>query len=183
MTYIICYKIHVFNKTMSKKYNIIYADPPWKYHNKRSGGSMKEQPYSVLSTEDIIKLPISNICEKDCILFLWATNPILPEALTVLKAWGFKYKTCLIWRKIMSLGMGFWFRGQCELLILGIKGKIKAFRCQEENIYQSKVKKHSEKPEYFRGLIEMSTEHIDNRKMIELFARKKYHAGMQPDWN
>jgi len=63
-----------------------------------------------------------------------------------MKTWGFKYKTAIFWRKIMSLGMGFWFRGQVEMLLLGIKGKVKAFRCQKVNFLQTRVKAHSEKP-------------------------------------
>jgi N6-adenosine-specific RNA methylase IME4 len=75
--------------------------------------------------------------EKDSVCFLWITVPLLPDGFKVLEAWGYKYKTMITWRKIMSLGMGFWWRGQTEHLLFGIKGKIKAFRMQEKNIIEA----------------------------------------------
>ena len=92
--------------------------------------------------------------------------------------WGFKYKTMLTWRKIMSLGMGYWFRGQCEHLLLGVKGKVKAFRLQECNFIQCKAEKHSKKPEAFRQLIERATANMPTQDRIELFARQK-----TPGWD
>jgi N6-adenosine-specific RNA methylase IME4 len=124
-----------------------------------------------MDLESIKKLPISDICNKDSVLFLWATVPLLPEAFQVMKAWGYKYKTMITWRKIMSLGMGFWYRGQTEHLLFGIRGKIKAFRMQECNVIQHKVEKHSKKPDVFRKLVERST--VDLNPKIELFAREK----------
>lgn len=156
-----------------QKFNVIYADPPWKYDNKKTGGSMKSgsaSKYKTLSFEQIKALDIP--ADKNSVLFLWATVPLLPEILEVMKAWEFKYKTMITWRKIMSLGMGFWWRGQCEHLLFGIKGKIKAFRMQEPNFIQAKVKKHSEKPDEFRQLIERATPYLKNK--IELFATNKY---------
>ena len=154
------------------KYKTILADPPWQYRNKKTGGSMNSgsaSKYQVLSTDEICTLPIKDIRDKDCILFLWATTPLLPDAFQVMSAWGFEYKTAIYWRKIMSLGMGFWFRGQVELCLLGIKGKVKAFRSQHPNFIQYKVGKHSEKPKEFSELIEPFV----IMPAIELFARKK----------
>jgi len=154
------------------KYKIIYADPPWSYKNKKTGGSMVSgsmAKYETMLLEDICSLPIRDISEKDCCLFLWATVPLIQEGFKVLEAWGFKYKTMLTWRKIMSLGMGFWYRGQTEHLLLGVKGKVKAFRIQKANFIQCKAGKHSQKPHEFRELIEMTG--ISPR--IELFARQK----------
>jgi len=157
------------------KYNVIYCDPPYTYRNIKTGGSMKSGAlnfYPTITNKDLKLLPISNICEKDCIMFLWVTVPLIDEGMELLKSWGFKYKTMLTWRKVMSLGLGYHFRGQTEHILVGMKGKIKALRCQVENIYQCRALKHSEKPEYFRGLIEMATENIPSRKMVELFSRK-----------
>lgn len=120
-----------------------------------SGAAAK---YDVMTNEDIAALPIGQITEKNAVCFLWVTVPLLPEGMAVLSAWGFKYKTMLTWRKVMSLGMGFWFRGQCEHLLLGVKGTPKAFRCQEINFHQSKAGAHSSKPEHFRELISRATE-------------------------
>lgn len=157
---------------MNKKYNVIYADPPWTYDNKKTGGSMisgAASKYSTMTLDEIVNLNVPS--DKNSVLYLWATVPLLPEAFMVMKAWGFQYKTALTWRKIMSLGMGFWYRGQCEHLLFGVKGKIKAFRIQEANFIQCKAGKHSEKPIEFRQLIERSTPHLINK--LELFAREE----------
>lgn len=154
-------------------YDVIYADPPWSYKNKKTGGSMKsgaESHYPTMSAEDICSLKIP--AQKNSVLFLWATVPLMQEGFDVMNAWGYKYKTMLTWRKIMSLGMGYWWRGQCEHLLFGVKGSIKAFRMQEANFIQCKAGKHSEKPIEFRNLIERATLHLPNK--LEMFARAKY---------
>ncbi len=155
-----------------KKYQIIYADPPWKYNNVRTGGSLKSgaaSHYPTMDIKSIATLPVQQIADKNSVCFLWATVPLLPEALFVLNRWGYRYKTALFWRKIMSLGMGFWFRGQVEILLLGTKGKVKAFRIQKSNFVQAKAGKHSQKPQEFRELLE----EIKLQPRIELFAREK----------
>lgn len=177
------------------KYNVIYADPPWTYENKKTGGSFQSQAenqYDLMSNEDILNMPIKDITEKDCICFLWVTVPLLPIGLGVLQSWGFKYKTMLTWRKIMSMGMGYWFRGQCEHLILGVKGNVKAFRQQKSNFYeseifeldecyQSKAGKHSQKPQHFRELINNAVKiSFESPKKLELFARSR--EGFFPDY-
>jgi site-specific DNA-methyltransferase (adenine-specific) len=157
------------------KYNIIYADPPWSYNNKRTGGSMisgADSKYQTIPTKELCTLPIYNILEDDAVLFLWSTNPFLPDAFKVMESWGFKYKTMITWKKNNN-GMGFWFRSRTEHLLLGVKGKIKCFRCQEPNFIEHKILRHSEKPEAFRKLIEKATANIDNPKKVELFARQK----------
>ena len=130
-------------------------------------GSMAKYP--VMSLQEIKSLPIQDIAAKDSVLFLWATAPLLPEAIEVMRAWGYQYKGSLYWRKIMSLGMGFWFRNQVEQLLFGVRGKIKAFRIQKANFIQTKALRHSQKPEEFRKLIEET----DLKPRIELFARQK----------
>ncbi len=131
----------------------------------KSGAAHK---YPTLSLEEIKNLPVKDICEKNCVLFLWATVPLLPEALEVLSAWGFEYKTAIFWKKIMFLGMGYWFRGQVEILLMGIKGKVKAFHIQKPNFIQAKVGKHSEKPNEVYELLD----EVPLNPRIELFARK-----------
>lgn len=160
-----------------KAFDVIYADPPWQYNSKsgrdfKHGAAMK---YQVLSNSDIERMVIPSA--KNSVCFLWVTIPLLPEGLQVLKAWGYQYKTTITWRKIMSMGMGWWWRGQVELLLFGVKGKVKAFRMQECNFIQAKAGKHSEKPVEFRQLIERATTHMPNK--LELFARQKvegWHA-------
>jgi len=160
-----------------KKYQIIYADPPWSYRNKNTGGSMKSgalAKYKTMSLLEICNLPIDEISNKNSALFLWVTCPLMQEGLQVMNAWGYHYKTKIYWRKIMSLGMGFWFRGQVEELWLGIKGKVPAFRLQIANFIQTKALKHSQKPIEARQIIEQ-TKLVPR---IELFAREKI-----PGWD
>jgi N6-adenosine-specific RNA methylase IME4 len=163
-----------------KKYKIIYADPPWEYENKKTGGtstwkgnSAANAKYDVMDINDICNLPIQEISSRNCCLFLWATTPLLPEAFEVMDSWGFKYKTAIYWRKIMSLGMGYWFRGQVEVCLFGIKGTVPAFRCQKPNFIQSRVGDHSRKPKEFRGLITQLAEQHNLNPKIELFSREK----------
>lgn len=161
---------------MEKKYNVIYADPAWKYKNKKTGGTMlsgADAHYDTMTIEEICKMPIKKMAQKNAILFMWVTVPLLPEFLPVLDAWGFKYKTMLTWRKTMSLGLGYWFRGQCEHLIVATKGTVKATRMQVPNFYQSKAERHSKKPDYFRQLIDQSASKLGYSDKIELFARQE----------
>jgi N6-adenosine-specific RNA methylase IME4 len=95
----------------------------------------------------------------------------------VMDAWGFKYKTTIYWRKIMSLGMGFWFRGQVEVCLMGIRGDVKAFRCQKPNFIQSKVRAHSQKPEELWNLIEPELDKYKLSPRIELFCRGSPRTG------
>lgn len=154
------------------RYRVIYADPPWAYRNRRTGGSMKSgsaDKYPVLGLDVLSLFPVKDIALKDSVLFLWATVPLLPDATTLLGNWGFEYKTAVFWRKIMSLGLGFWFRGQVELCLPGVRGRVKPFRLQRANFIQSKALRHSEKPIEMRELIEAT----GLTPRIELFARRK----------
>jgi site-specific DNA-methyltransferase (adenine-specific) len=157
-------------------YTVIYADPPWPYRNKKTGGSHTSgaaQHYSIMSMDGIKDLPVRDLASKDAVLFLWATVPMLPEALDTLKAWGFRYKTSLFWRKTGRLGLGYWYRGQVEILLLGVRGQIKAFRSQAENIIESKPGRHSEKPEGARLLIldGLHCGGLDKLPRVEMFSR------------
>jgi site-specific DNA-methyltransferase (adenine-specific) len=157
---------------VTPKYKVVYADVPWSYRNKRTGGSMlsgASQKYNTLSLPELMSLPVSSVVDRNSVLFLWATTPLLPEALSVMSAWGFTYKTSLYWRKIMSLGMGFWYRGQVEQLLLGVRGKVKAFRIQKPNFIQSKAGNHSQKPREMRELVEM----CGLSPRLELFATEQ----------
>lgn len=161
-----------------KKYKTILADPPWEYRNKKMifkdawkpGDAGASSKYKTMSIDEIKSLKIiQEIRDKDCVLFLWTTFPILPEVFIVMKQWGFQYKTSLVWIKSGLPGMGFWFRVQGEICLVGIRGKIKAFRSIHPNIFFAPVSKHSRKPERFFQMIDP----IIPRPAIELFARKK----------
>lgn len=134
-----------------------------------------------MTNEDIAAMPIQEITDKNAVCFMWATVPLMPEAFATLSAWGFEYKTMLTWRKVMSMGMGYWFRGQVEHLLLGVKGKVKPFRMQVANFYQSKAGKHSQKPHHFRELISKAVQvSFEHPKKLELFARSR--EGFFPDY-
>lgn len=154
-----------------KKYKVIYADPPWQY-----GGSMNitygtaDKHYPTMSLDDICNIPIKDITEINAVLFLWATSPQLPEALTVISAWGFEYKASFVWDKIKHV-MGHYNSVRHEFLLVATHGS-----CTPEvmKLYDSVISEerseHSAKPETFRQIIDTIYPY-GNR--IELFARKK----------
>jgi ParB/RepB/Spo0J family partition protein len=148
-------------------FNVIYADPPWQYDLSLRGSP--EEHYPVMATETICDLVVP--AAKDSVLFLWATNPKLEEALQVMKAWGFTYKTNLVWVKD-KFGNGYYFRGQHELLLLGIKGKppVPLEADRPPSVLNAPRRKHSQKPEEVYELIEKM---YPNGKYLELFARAK----------
>lgn len=161
------------------RFNILYVDPPWKYRNDGSRGKLKgavSKQYNSLSIEDLKKLHIDKITEKNCILYLWVTNPFIREGLELLDAWGFEYKTMLTWVK-KSYGLGYYYRSKTEHILLGIKGQVKAFRSTRTNIIhsQKKVYRHSEKPEVVRDLID-ELDVITHPKKLEIFARRNHHT-------
>jgi len=169
-----------------KKYQIIYADPPWNFGNRLySSNKIDNQRaitrvYPVMKTGDICNIPIRNICEKNAVCFMWVADAFIPDAVEVMKAWGFKYKTvAFIWLKKELSGkqvcyMGQWTMKNAELVLFGTKGKMTQFlksrkvRQLQEAIRERK--KHSKKPQLIRDkIIEM----FGDLPRIELFAREK----------
>ena len=159
-----------------KKYGIIYADPPWHYNQKNLSGAA-EHHYRTMSIEEICKLKVAEVADQHCVLFLWATFPQLPEALKVIKAWGFQYKTvAFVWLKQNKsgkgwfFGLGFWTRGNAEICLLATKGKP---RRQSNRIHQfiiSPLREHSQKPDEVREKIVAL---MGDLPRLELFARQK----------
>ena len=167
-----------------KKYQIIYADPPWHYEN-YSNQWHKDNPesrwvgnhYNTLSVTQLCELPVGNLADKDCALFLWTTPPCLIEATKVLKAWGFKYKTkAFCWvktnKKTMGLftGMGYWTRSNTEDCWLATKGHPKRLNADVHQVIMSDVMGHSHKPAIVRERI---VQLMGDLPRIELFARRK----------
>lgn len=159
---------------MEEKYDIIYADPPWRYDFVQSDNRAIENQYPTMNVDEICALKIPSA--DDCILYLWATAPKLLEAIDVIKAWGFEYKTHAIWDK-GKIGMGYWFRGQHELLMVGTKGNVSPPEQSKRisSIMQYVRGKHSKKPDEIRNLINIW---YPNVKKLEMFARCK-----KGDWN
>lgn len=151
------------------RYDVVYADPPWKYDFSRSDSRSIEAHYPTMSVEKIsdLKVPVA----KDAVLFLWATSPKLREALTVMNAWNFEYKTSMVWVKD-KVGMGYYSRGQHELLLIGTRGEISvpAPAKRRDSVIFAPVGNHSEKPEIVYEIIESM---YPGRNYLELFARSK----------
>ena len=161
-------------------FDVLLVDPPWRYGNVKTGGSMKSgsaAKYETLSPEQLGAMvnEIHRIIHRASVLCLWATCPMKPEALAVMNAWGFAYKTTVYWHKTGRLGLGYWFRGEVEELLIGARPDAKAFRCQERNIIEVPVRKHSQKPDEVYDLIEKAT---PDARRAELFATHR-----RPGWS
>jgi ParB/RepB/Spo0J family partition protein len=163
-------------KLGKKVYGVLYADPPWKYTNPPMGDVARatENHYPTMTTEAITKLEVP--AADDCVLFLWATIPMLPAALAVMAAWGFAYKSAIAWIKDKA-GTGYWVRSQCELLLIGTRGDIPAPAPGEQPpaVVDAARARHSEKPAVFAELIERL---FPNVPKLEMFARQE-----RPGWD
>ncbi len=156
-----------------KRYGVIYADPEWRFEVfSRDTGMDRaaDNHYPTSTTDEICARPVGDIAADDCALFLWATVPMLPDALKVMAAWLFDYKSHCIWKKD-RIGTGYWFRNQHELLLVGTKGKLPApaMGTQFPSVIDAPVGKHSEKPDAFYELIEA---YFPTLPKIELNARR-----------
>ena len=149
------FKVDIFNT--KEKFRVIYSDPAWSYNDKQEtpqlGGAAKH--YDTMSVSEICSLPVKEISEKDSVLFLWVTSPLLEDAFTVIKAWGFKYKTSFVWDKVKH-NMGHYNSVRHEMLLIATKGS-----CTPDNkkLYDSvqsieRNDNHSEKPIEFLNIID-----------------------------
>lgn len=187
--------------TEGKKYHTIYADPPWQFQN-RTGKVAPEHKrltrYETMKLEEIKQLPISSVADNKCHLYLWVPNALLPEGLEVMKAWGFEYKTNIIWEKIRrdgqpdGRGVGFYFRNVTEILLFGVKGDknrtLDPARSQV-NLIRTIKREHSRKPDEIIPIIEQCSP----GPYLELFARgdregwdmwgNQAVASYEPTWN
>ena len=154
-------------------YAVLYADPPWEYEFSQSESRSIEAHYPTMTTEEICQLPIP--AEENALLFLWATNPKIREALQVIEAWGFDYRTNMVWVKD-KWGMGYYVRGQHELLLIARKGDLPP--PDEGNRVSSVIDErrleHSQKPDHVYEIIEGM---YPGQRYIELFGRGKARKG------
>ena len=160
------------------RYGTLVADPPWRFMN-RTGKMAPEHKrlhrYATMSTAEICAMPVATHACPSSHLYLWVPNALLPDGLAVMKAWGFQYKTNLIWYKIRKdggpdgRGVGFYFRNVTEVLLFGIKGKMRTLQPgrTQVNVISTRKEEHSRKPEEFRDLIEQCSP----GPYLELFAR------------
>lgn len=172
---------------INKKYQIIYCDPPYSYYNDSNAKpncttikGMRRPPYSVMSSKEIMELPIKNITDKNCILFIWTTDYHLEKCLKIIKEWGFTYKTVgFAWAKKNKSGKPVCFMGAytmksgIELCLLATKGKDAHKLVKKHNVralVESQREAHSKKPDEIRKRI---VELVGDLPRIELFATEK----------
>jgi N6-adenosine-specific RNA methylase IME4 len=171
-----------------KKYNIIYADPPWSYDDKALQRGGAERHYRTMGIDEMKQIPVKSIADDDCCLFMWATFPKLQEALDLIDAWGFKFKTCaFVWIKTNKRtsinqtsflphesfdsfwGMGRWTRSNAEICLLGVSGEPKRINADVHLIIYSPIDKHSKKPIETRDRI---IRLVGDLPRLEMFARQ-----------
>jgi N6-adenosine-specific RNA methylase IME4 len=162
----------------NKKYSTILADPPWQFTN-RTGKMAPEHKrlnrYSTLSLHEISEIPVSLAADTPSHLYLWVPNALLPEGLEVMKAWGFQYKSNIIWHKIRKdggpdgRGVGFYFRNTTEIVLFGIRGHMRTLGPgrSQVNIIRTMKQEHSRKPDELYEIIEKCSP----GPYLELFAR------------
>lgn len=162
------------------KYQVIYADPPWRFTN-RSGKVAPEHlrlmKYETMKLDDIKSLPVRSLSDDQAHLYLWVPNALLPEGLEVMKAWGFKYKSNIIWHKVRKdggpdgRGVGFYFRNVTEIILFGVVNnkRTNAAGRSQVNILRTMKREHSRKPDEAYDLIERCSD----GPYLELFARTK----------
>jgi N6-adenosine-specific RNA methylase IME4 len=169
----------------NSRFGTVLADPPWQFLN-RTGKIAPEHRrlsrYGTMTLSEIMELPVEKIAKPTAHLYLWVPNALLPDGLAVMKAWGFTYKSNLVWHKIRKdggsdgRGVGFYFRNVTELILFGVRGKnartLAAGRTQV-NLFETRKREHSRKPDEQYFLIEACS----RGPYLELFAR-----GLQPNW-
>ncbi len=171
-------EISTGNKILSgngKRYSVILADPPWKYDFTFSDSRAIENQYPTMELEEIMALPVCNITAEHSVIFLWCPPAFNKRALTVMEAWGFEYRTNMVWIK-PSIGPGQWARQRYELLLIGRHGNIPMPETSNrpDSVIEAPRGEHSEKPEMFYDLIEKMYPELER---IDLFARSQQHPG------
>lgn len=169
-----------------KKFRTILADPPWQFKN-RTGKVAPEHKrlkrYKTMKLLEIKDLPVGTVCKETCHLYLWVPNALLKEGLEVLESWGFTYKTNIIWHKVRKdggpdgRGVGFYFRNTTEVILFGIKGKMRTLAPgrSQVNIIRTQKREHSRKPDELYEIIEKCSP----SKYLELFARNNRSGWFQ----
>ena len=159
----------------------ILADPPWQFSN-RTGKMAPEHKrlnrYATLTLNEIKEIPVSAACADNAHLYLWVPNALLQEGLDVMAAWGFKYKTNVVWHKIRKdggpdgRGVGFYFRNTTELVLFGVRGKLRTLQPgrTQVNILKTRKREHSRKPDEMYDMVEACSP----GPYLELFARGRH---------
>ena len=151
----------------SRRFATVYADPPWRYANGGTRGAAGRH-YRTMTVEEIAALPVPQLAEDRAHLHLWTTTSFLPEALDVLRAWGFAYKSQLVWAKPGRLGMGNYWRVSHEILLLGVRGGLPFNDHGQRSWLEAERGRHSQKPWAVRRRIER----VSPGPYLELFGRE-----------
>lgn len=152
----------------------IVADPPWQYDNKATRGAAEDH-YPTMSIDELCALPVLEWSAEQSHLYLWTTNGFLREAFGVMDAWGFAYKTTLVWVK-PQIGMGNYFRSSAEYVLFGIRGGLRTRDCNQPNWFEAPRSTHSKKPGKFFDLVETAS----YPPYLEMFARQRR---LNPEWS
>jgi len=170
----------IFDSLTGKKFGTILIDPPWRFSN-RTGKMAPEHKrlrrYRTMDFEEIAALPVGELASPQSHLYLWCPNALLLEALTIMRAWGFVYKTNIVWYKVRKdggpdgRGVGFYFRNVTELLLFGVRGKLRTLPPgrRQVNMIVTRKEEHSRKPEAAYEIIEACSP----GPFVELFARQR----------
>lgn len=159
------------------KHSIFYADPPWRYENPPMGAGSRsiENHYPTMTLDEICAVPVGEASTDDALLYLWATAPKLAECMKVIEAWGFQYRTNLVWDKEI-ISTGYHARGQHELLLIAKRGEIPPPKAgtQPSSVHRERRGKHSAKPDFYYQMIEAAYPQL---RKIELFLRGEPRPG------
>lgn len=167
-----------FVNEVGGKYKTILADPPWRFTNNTGKVAPEHKRlarYPTLSMQEILDIPVNSVADDQCHLYLWVPNALLAEGLETMKKWGFTYKTNIVWYKIRKdggpdgRGVGFYFRNVTELVLFGIKGKIRTLKPgrTQVNLMSTRKREHSRKPDELYDIVESCSP----GPYLELFAR------------
>lgn len=157
---------------VASTYPVIYADPPWQYEHTKTENRAIENHYPTMTLQEICDLPVSSIAGDDAVLFLWTTSPKLAESMQVISAWGFVYRTCIVWDKC-RIGMGYYARQQHELLLIAARGALPVPEPSNRPASVIRIERdqeHSVKPVEFYEVIERMYPEYGK---VELFARNR----------
>ena len=173
--------MQLIKPTIYPPYSVLYVDVPWEYTNKKTGGSHRsgaQSKYNTLSFKELSDIPMAALCHPNAVMASWGTVPFGKDPYVLMEAWGFTYKTAFFWIKTGRLGMGHYFRGDVEVLLFGVRGKVKPFRLNtQRNYHLHPALGHSAKPAWFRTLVEDATFELPGKR-LEMFARER-----APGWD
>lgn len=188
-----------FTLEVHGKFKTILADPPWRFQNstgKVAPEHKRLSRYPTLSLQEILDIPVNAVADETCHLYLWVPNALLAEGLETMKKWGFTYKSNIVWYKIRKdggpdgRGVGFYFRNVTELVLFGIKGRMRTLQPgrKQVNIMSTRKREHSRKPDELYPIIESCSP----GPYLELFARGKRNGwqvwgnqsdNYKPEWD